>query len=81
MSKYDKALEPQSGTFLQVGTGAKTTIQIAAISPERLEELDNATPENPADLTLEESRALHLANHNHFQMEVGAKKFLLPVSS
>jgi predicted transcriptional regulator len=78
-SKYKKALSPQSGIFKQVGTDARAEVTIEAISPERLAEIDNATPENPVDITLEESRALHLANSNHFQMETGAGKFNHPV--
>ena len=45
------------------------------ITPDRQKQIDEATPENPVDLTPEEETELRTRNRTRFQYDVGAGRF------
>lgn len=50
------------------------------MTPERKQEIANATAENPVRLTQEEAVELAAENKNRFQHDVGAGLYILPVT-
>lgn len=53
---------------------------IHMITQQRQEEIDSATKTNPVILTAEEAAELRMRNKHHFQMDVGAGKYVLPAA-